>query len=60
MRFKSAKLSNRHLRIAVLDPAAAAICRYVESRGISAFPIPHALGRNHEAEYLPLITSGTQ
>jgi hypothetical protein len=23
MRFKSAKLSNRHLRIAVLDPAAA-------------------------------------
>jgi len=60
MRFKSAKLSNKHLRIAVLDPAAETICRYLESHGISAFPIPYALGGVDETEYLPLITSGTQ
>ena len=60
MRFKSAKLSNKHLRIAVLDPAAETICKYLESHGVLAFPIPYALGGVQEAEYLPLITSGTQ
>jgi hypothetical protein len=60
MRFKSAKLSNRNLRIAVLDPNAEGICRYLEQHGILAYPIGYALGGDQEAEYLPLITSGTQ
>ena len=60
MRFKSAKLSNKHLKIAVLDPSAEAICEYLKSHGISAFPISYALGGKQESEYLPLITSGTQ
>ena len=58
MRFKSAKLSNGRLRIALLDPDAERICRNLELQGISAFPIPFALGEDHESEYLPLITSG--
>ena len=60
MRFKSAKLSNRHLKIAVLDPAADNICKNLEAHGISAYPIPYALGGGQESEYLPLITSGIQ
>jgi len=60
MRFKSAKLSNKHLRIAVLDPAAAELCKDLEKHGILAYPIPYALGGDQEAEYLPLITSGVQ
>lgn len=57
MRFKSATLSNRHLRISVLDPNADTICKYLKEHGISAYPIAHAFG-DKEAEYLPLITSG--
>jgi hypothetical protein len=57
MRFKSAKLSNRRLKIAVLDPAATSICEFLDGQGFTAFPIPFALG-NQEPEYLPLITSG--
>lgn len=60
MRFKSAKLSNRRLRIAVLDPHADAVCKHLEAHGISGFPIPYAFGGYHESEYLPLITSGTE
>lgn len=60
MRFKSAKLSNRHLKIAVLDPAAEAICERLEGHGITAHPIPHAFGGDQESEYLTLITSAIQ
>lgn len=58
MRFKSAKLSNKHLKIAVLDPNAEAVCEYLQGHGILAYPIPYAFGSDHESEYLPLITSG--
>jgi len=59
MRFKSAKLSNKRLKIVVLDPSADTICdQNLRAHGIKAYPIPHALGEEQESQYLPLITSG--
>jgi hypothetical protein len=57
MRFKSASLSNKRLRIAVLDPYAKKICESLESNGISASPINHAFGGPEESDYLSLIKS---
>jgi hypothetical protein len=57
MRFKSASLSNKRLRIGVLDPNAEAICNRLKSDGISAHPIPYAFGVPQESDYLPLVKS---
>jgi hypothetical protein len=58
MRFKSAKLHNRRLKIAVLDPNAEEICKNLLKDGISAYAIPYPLDNAQESEYLPLISSG--
>jgi hypothetical protein len=57
MRFKSASLSNKGLRIAVLDPYANKICEGLKSDGISASPINYTFGGPQEAEYLALLKS---
>jgi hypothetical protein len=60
MRFKSAMLSNKRLRVAVLDPNADSVCKHLNAHGIEARPIPYVLGGYQESEYLPLITNAVQ
>jgi hypothetical protein len=61
MRFKSATLSNKRLKIVVLDPNAEAVCKDLEERhGILAYPIPYGFGSDQEVKYLPLITNGIE
>jgi hypothetical protein len=59
MRFKSAKLSNPDLKIAVLDPNAEALCEFLSGHGISAHAIPYAFGSDQLSMYLPLIAELT-
>jgi hypothetical protein len=59
MRFKSAKLSNPDLKIAVLDPNAEALCEFLSGHGISAHAIPYAFGSEQLSMYLPLIAELT-
>lgn len=54
MRFKSASLSNRKLRIAVLDPRATEIKKELKAHGIESVPIPYALG-TQEPAYMEFI-----
>jgi len=57
MRFKSASLSNKRLKIGVLDPYAEKICSSLRLEGISADPVPYVFGGPQESEYLSLIRS---
>ena len=56
MRFKSAALSNKRLKIAVLDPRANDICAMLKKQhNILAHPIPHLFDEGEQTRYLPLI-----
>lgn len=55
MRFKSASLSNRKLRIAVLDPRAAEISKALKAQGIVAVPVPYALDGVQEPAYMEFV-----
>jgi hypothetical protein len=60
MRFKSASLSNKRIRIAVLDPYAKKICDFLGLNGISASPINYTFGGPQESDYLALIESAVR
>jgi hypothetical protein len=54
MRLKSARLSNKHLRVVVLDPHADDICTTLGANGITAHPIPYIFGPD-EQQYWGLV-----
>jgi len=56
MRFKSAKLSNNHLQIIVLDPKANAVCEYLKGYGIVAYPLQYHFGGDQVPKYLQRIS----
>ena len=56
MRFKSAQLSNKDLKILVLDPNANTVCEFLKGHRIMAEAIPHAFGSEQGSLYLPLIS----